>query len=609
MQTSSQKPPGTDVNAPVTVDDTAIRDAMNTVLAESMRPICVGLALFYALISIWYVHELTTAAVAGPPITIALGSLTLHLASGAMMPLSTGIFSFGLLTAAVWFERNQLPASLAHPVAAGIGALVIVNCLLLIVSAADPRQTTNLMVAQIGFGCLLLSVGWFSLLSALSIGGWLWVVGDRRAEADWNHFGIALIEAMLFGALVLAVRLRAQRRLQRLRLEDEILKRHLQAANAAAKVAVKAKSEFLANMSHEIRTPMTAMLGMTELLQLTELDATQRDYADTVARSGDALVQIVNDILDFSKIEAGQLSLEEVRFDVQELVTDVRELLRVKAKQKDLELRTTVADDIPRHYLGDPTRIRQVLVNLIGNAIKFTHRGHVTLHVDAMPIEEGRHQVSFAVEDTGIGIAVEHQKRVFEAFTQADTSTTRRYGGTGLGLAISNQLAHLMGGELILKSTRDEGSTFTLSVPLHAEGRVRTIPPSAPEPGERSSFNGRVLLVEDNAENLALTVELLQHFGCSVDCAADGREALDKLRKDRFDLVFMDCHMPNLNGYDATREMRRREGDGTHTPVVALTASVLPEERQRCLDVGMDDYITKPFSRHDLRRALARWLV
>jgi signal transduction histidine kinase/CheY-like chemotaxis protein len=592
----------------VEVSPVAVREAMNGVLTDALRPICVGLALFFALISIWHVFDLAAADDTRPVLAFDFPGLHVSLSAFALRPLVTGIVSLGLLAAAVWFERNRLPPTLAHPVAALIGVVIVVNCLVLIVLGADARQTTNLMVAQIGFGCLLFSMRWFAFLTALSLGGWLWVAGARRLETDWYHFGIALIEATLFGALVLWVRTGAQRKVSALHLQDQAQKAQLRAANEAAQSAVKAKSEFLANMSHEIRTPMTAMLGMTELLQMTELDATQRDYADTVARSGNTLLQIVNDILDFSKIEAGQLQLEEVSFDPHELLQDVRDLLELKASQKGLLLIVDVAAEVPHRLNGDPTRIRQILINLVGNAIKFTHDGHVALRVKAEGASEPRLRVEFSVEDTGIGIAPDQQRNVFEAFTQADSSTTRRYGGTGLGLAICTQLARLMEGEISLQSELGRGSTFRVRLPLRVDDALLPKTPSKRPSLPPNAFEGRVLLVEDNPENRVLAVTLLQHFGCNVDFATDGAEALNKLQESKFDLVFMDCHMPNLNGYDATREIRRREPDGQHLTIIALSASVLPEERQKCIDVGMDDYVAKPFSRRDLQQVLERWL-
>jgi signal transduction histidine kinase len=587
-----------------------VQRSLDKLLADSLRPIFLGLAFFYALLSLWYVgHFTATPEAATSSIALESESWQLHFLVGATRPLSTALFSLGLLAGAVWFSRNKLPSEWAHPVAAALSTAVIAICLVLIVTGAEALQTTNLMIAQIGFGCMLYSLRWYGALSALTIGGWLWVVGARRAEADWYHFGLALGEATLFGLFVLWLRLRGQRRFQELFLRDQLLKQQLRAANDRAKEAVRAKSEFLANMSHEIRTPMTAMLGMTELLQMTELDATQREYADTVARSGDTLLQLVNDILDFSKIEAGQLNIEVVGFELQGLLEEVREMLEVKARQRGLELKIDIASELPVRVQSDPTRIRQVLINLVGNAIKFTHHGHVALRARHAGSAPDGFILDLAVEDTGIGIAPEQQARVFEAFTQADNSTTRRYGGTGLGLAICSRLAQLLGGTIGLESELGKGSTFRLRVPVKHDGEAARRNTERAEPSAAArTFSARVLLVEDNVENQALAVRLLEHFGCDVDFASDGSQALAQLQQQPYDLVFMDCHMPNLNGYDATREIRKRERAGEHMTIIALSASVLPEERQKCLDVGMDDYVAKPFSRRDLENVLQRWL-
>jgi signal transduction histidine kinase/FixJ family two-component response regulator len=566
-----------------------VDEALDGMLAASLRPVCVGLALFYALLTAWYLVQYDAA-------------------EQTNLSLPTGLFSLALLAAAVWFERNQLPLAAVRVVTAAIGVAIIFTCLMQLVGVSHARQTTQLMIAQLGFGCLLFSIRWYLLLSLLSMLGWVWVAAGRLSDPDWRHFGLALAQATLFGALVLVVRIRAYRSVQTLRMRDQVLVRDLREANHAVLCAAKAKSEFLANMSHEIRTPMTAMLGMTELLQMTALDERQTEYASAIERSGNTLLQIVNDILDFSKIEAGHLAIEDVGFDLEGVLLEVHQMLQHRAREKNLVLRVEVDESLPRRYRGDPTRIKQVLINLVGNAIKFTHKGQVILRAQSTPLDEARALVEMAVQDTGIGIPKEQQERVFEAFTQADASTTRRYGGTGLGLAISTRLVRLMGGEIKLKSKPAAGSTFTVSLVLNIAGRPSTHPVAAKaEPNDR--YHARILVVEDNADNQVLAERMLRHLGCEVDIAADGAIALERLEQGAYDLILMDCHMPKLNGYEATREIRRREADsGKHTTIVALSASVLPEERERCIEVGMDDYIGKPFTRGDLQAVFRRWL-
>ena len=388
----------------------------------------------------------------------------------------------------------------------------------------------------------------------------------------------------------------------------------LETARDAALAASQAKSQFLATMSHEIRTPLNGVLGMAQLLRETRLTPEQSEFVRIIMESGESLLGIINEILDFSRIEAGRLNLEEIDFNPRAVASGVVEILAVLAKNKALALDYTVSADVPTALRGDPQRLRQILVNLVGNAIKFTERGGVHLRLSVEGRDTQKLRLRFEVEDTGIGVPPEMQMRIFDSFTQADSTSTRRYAGTGLGLAIATHLTALMDGEIGVWSEPDRGSTFWFTACFApatspVADKPATLPSPAPSTPKRTAV--RVLVVEDNLANQLVARRLLEHLGCDIDIVGDGYQALERIVANRYDLVFMDCQMPDLDGLSATRLIRRREAESqatTRLPVIAMTANVLDRDREQCLAAGMDDFLPKPLSIAAMQAILDKWL-
>ncbi|MBS2035327.1 response regulator [bacterium] len=370
--------------------------------------------------------------------------------------------------------------------------------------------------------------------------------------------------------------------------------RHLAEENARRAVAAdQAKGAFLTTISHEIRTPLNGVIGMTGVLLDTPLRPEQREFAQTIRKSGEALLLLLNDILDFSKLEADKVELEMVPFEVRQVSLDVLDLVSVSAQERGLGLHFDCPADMPVSLVGDPGRFRQVLLNLLTNAIKFTERGSVSVRLEHATLPEGSAQVRCSVHDTGCGIAQEARGKLFRPFTQADNSTTRQYGGTGLGLAICQKLVAAMGGEITLDSILGEGTTFSFTARFGL-GEVTTSPAQDPASLKLAPRAGRILVVEDNRVNQQVAVRVLEKAGYTCDVAANGVEALKALENLPYDCVLMDCQMPVLDGYQATRRLRASGGINAQVLVVAATAGVTTEERKLCQEAGMDDFIAKP---------------
>ena len=539
---------------------------------------------------------------------------------------------FGTALAVLWLTTRRIPTRYVHLVNGAATICALGNALGFVILTGDPVQSVVLVVTLLGAAYLLLNVWSTAILTGLSLAIWFWLARDFP-QAAFTHWAINLV---ITGIVALTITWSRVRLEQVLAMEThEARDARDQVAAQAAKLerqadalvlardtalsATKAKSQFLANMSHEIRTPLNAVVGLSNLLLDSKLGADQREHAELLKSSAHLLLGIVNDILDFSRIEAGKLSLEPEPFDLTATVETLCTTFSMRAAQKGLQLEHVLASDVPNALLGDSGRLRQILSNLLDNAIKFSRQGEVTLEITRDAGDDTWALLRFAVRDTGPGIPADKLSHLFQAFSQVDASVTREFGGTGLGLAISKELADLMGGDIGVETVTGRGSVFWFTArmqlqtaPPTTQSEHSTPPPTdaAPPRSDQPAHAERILVVEDNRVNQLVAVGLLRKLGYQSDVVDNGKLAMDALQSGTYQLVIMDVQMPVMDGFEATRKIRAGGPliPDPAIPIIAMTAHAMTGDREKCLAAGMNDYVTKPVEADTLADVLSRWL-
>ena len=466
-------------------------------------------------------------------------------------------------------------------------------------------------IAGLAFSFIQLWTGGWWLLKLMRLGAYAAAFGHVSTNSTLEYLRLTRSEKSLKQAKELTEKSRNE--LARLNKQLEASVKQANVMTCEAQAASEIKSQFLANMSHEIRTPMNAIIGFTEVLAEEDLTDEQKEFVAIVMDAGQTLLTLINDILDFSKIEAGKLDIEIVHCSLEKLLTTVESLMRPLAAKKGLELEVTRSGELPLQIRTDPGRVHQCLINLVGNAIKFTEQGYVHINVSLQETDNEPH-LHLSVEDTGIGIPPDRQEVIFEAFRQADNRTTRKFHGTGLGLTITKQLARLLGGDLAVTSEVGKGSVFLLKIPVGVD-RAERLFSHSDNRGEGLSaeqdqvnqidLSGHILVAEDCQTNQALMKLLLERMGFEVTIAQDGNDAVQKALAQQFDLILMDMQMPDMNGYEAATKLRK---EGYETPIIALTANAMRGDKKKCIDAGCNDYLSKPIDRNKLLKIIHKYL-